>query len=309
MTDPTYDRDMVGYGGRPFDPKWPGGARLALQFALNYEAGGELNVLHGDDRSEDFMTDIGEPTVIGGRSQLSESAFEYGSRRGVWRVLRLFEERQIPISVFGVVMALERNPEVATAMVEAGHEIVSHGWRWIDYAEVPEDVEREHIARAVEGITKLTGEHPAGWMTGRPGPNTRRLVVEEGGFLYDRDANNDELPYWIAVAGKPHLIIPTSFETNDTGFNESSGFATGDQFFSYVKDAFDVLYAEGETEPKMMTVALHDRLIGRPARSAGLARFLDYVLGHDKVWICRGVDIARHWIDHHPYASEGSEVS
>lgn len=309
MTDPTYDRDMVGYGARPVDSRWPGGARLALQFALNYEAGGELNVLHGDDRSEDFMTDIGEPTVIGGRSQLSESAFEYGSRCGVWRLLRLFGERDIPISVFGVVMALQRNPAVAEAMVEAGHEIVSHGWRWIDYADVREDVERDHIHRAVEGLIRLTGEHPAGWMTGRPGPNTRRLVVEEGGFLYDRDSISDELPYWVEVAGRPHLVIPTSFETNDTGFNEARGFTTGDQFFAYMKDAFDMLYAEGETAPKMMTVALHDRLIGRPARAAGLVRFLDYVLSRDKVWLCRGVDIARHWIAHHPCSSEGGAAS
>ena len=218
----------------------------------------------------------------------------------------MFDERDIPISVFGVVMALQRNPEVAAAMVEAGHEIVSHGWRWIDYAEVPEEIELEHIQLAVEGIKHLTGEHPAGWMTGRPGPNTRRLMVEEGGFLYDRDAINDELPYWIEVAGKPHLIIPTSFETNDTGFNESRGFTTGDQFFSYMKDAFDVLYREGESEPKMMTVALHDRLIGRPARAAGLAKFLDHVMDHDKVWICRGVDIAGHWIAHHPYSGGGT---
>jgi peptidoglycan/xylan/chitin deacetylase (PgdA/CDA1 family) len=235
-----------------------------------------------------------------------ESSFEYGSRRGVWRVLRLFEERGIKVSVFAVMMGLERNPEVAQAMVEAGHEIVSHGWRWFDYQHVPEEVEREHIRLCVSTLTKLTGERPVGCFTGRPSMNTRRLLVEEGNFLYDQDAFNDELPYWVDVAGKPHLIIPYSLETNDNRFNENNGFSTAADFFTYMKDAFDVLYAEGADQPKMMTLGLHDRLIGRPARSAGLARFLDYVLGHDKVWVCRGVDIARHWYAHHPAAQESA---
>ena len=296
-----YPRDMVGYGASPVDPMWPGGARLALQIALNYEAGGELNVLHGDETSETLLTDFGLAPVRGGRSVLAETAFEYGSRRGVWRLLRLFAERDMRVSVFAVVMGLMRNPEAAEAMVEAGHEIVSHGWRWIDYQNVPIEVEREHVRLAVEGITELTGARPVGWMTGRPGPNTRPLVVEEGGFLYDRDALNDELPYWVEVAGKPHLIVPNSFETNDNRWDANAGFSTSDDFFVYMKDAFDVLYAEGEDEPKMLTLGLHDRLIGRPARSAGLARFLDYVGGHDKVWVCTGADIARHWITHHPH--------
>jgi putative urate catabolism protein len=292
---------VVGYGARPVHPGWPGGARLALQIALNYEAGGELSILHGDAASESLLTDIGFPAVAGARSLLVESSFEYGSRRGVWRLLRLFAERRITVSVFAVAMGLARNPEVARAMLEAGHEVVSHGWRWIDYQHVPSETEREHIRLAVETITGITGTRPVGWMTGRPGPNTRRLVVEEGGFLYDRDALNDELPYWVEVAGRPHLVIPYSYETNDNRFNENRGFNTGEDFFQYMKDTFDVLYAEGETEPKMLSLGLHDRLIGRPGRAAGLARFLDYVLAHDGVWICRGADIARHWMMRHPY--------
>jgi peptidoglycan/xylan/chitin deacetylase (PgdA/CDA1 family) len=235
---------------------------------------------------------------------LVESSFEYGSRRGVWRLLRLFADRRITVSVFAVAMGLARNPEVARAMVAAGHEIVSHGWRWIDYQQMPAETEREHVGLAVETITRITGTRPVGWMTGRPGPNTRRLVVEEGGFLYDRDALNDELPYWVEVAGRPHLVIPYSYETNDNRFNENRGFSTSADFFQYMKDTFDVLYAEGETEPKLMSLGLHDRLIGRPGRAAGLARFLDYVLAHNGVWICRGVDIARHWLAHHPFGDK-----
>jgi putative urate catabolism protein len=301
VNEGRYPRDMVGYGARMIDPHWPGDARVAVQIALNYEGGAELNILHGDAGSESMLTDTGLPAVAGQRSMLSESSFEYGSRRGVWRLLRILRERGIKISVFGVAMALERNPEAVHAMVGDGHEIVSHGWRWIDYQHVPVEIEREHIRLARESITRMVGEPPVGWMTGRPSPNTRRLLVEEGGFLYDRDALNDELPYWVEVQSKPHLVIPYSYETNDNRFNEHSGFVTSEDYFQYMKDTFDVLYEEGASEPKMMSVGLHDRLIGRPGRAAGFAHFLDYVLRHDRVWLCRGVDIARHWIEFHPY--------
>lgn len=295
-----YPRDLVGYGGRMPDPQWPGGARLALTIALNYETGGELSPLHGDRTSEGMLTDTGFPAVSGARSMMVESAFEFGSRRGIWRVLRILAERDIRASVWAVVSGLERNREAVQAMVEAGHEMVSHGWRWIDYQQVEESVERDHIRRAVEGLKAVTGVRPVGWMTGRPGPNTRRLLIEEGGFLYDRDSLGDELPYWVEESGRAHLVIPMSYETNDNRFNEHLGFATANAFFTYLKDAFDMLYREGEHEPKMMMLGLHDRIIGRPARAVGLERFLDYVLEHDKVWICRGVDIAKHWIGHHP---------
>lgn len=295
-----YPRDMVGYGKRLPDPKWPGRARLALQISLNYEAGGELNVLHGDRVSEAMLTDIGFPAVKGARSPLVESSFEYGSRRGVWRLLRLFEERKIVVGILAVATALARNREEAAAMIEAGHEIVCHHYRWIDYQRVPISVERRHVRLAVEILTEVAGVRPVGWMTGRPSPNTRRLLVEEGGFLYDRDALNDELPYWVEVDGRQHLVIPYSYETNDNRFDGNVAFATAQDFFTYMKDTFDVLYREGESEPRMMSLALHDRLIGRPGRAKGLAEFLDYVLKHDRVWICRGVDIARHWIAHHP---------
>jgi peptidoglycan/xylan/chitin deacetylase (PgdA/CDA1 family) len=247
-----------------------------------------------------MLTDIGFPAVKGARSPLVESSFEYGSRRGVWRLLRLFEERNIVIGVLAVATALARNREVAAAMVEAGHEIVSHHYRWLDYQRVPISVERRHVRLAVETLTEITGSRPVGWMTGRPSPNTRRLLVEEGGFLYDRDALNDELPYWVEVAGRQHLVIPYSYETNDNRFDGNIAFATAQDFFTYMKDTFDQLYREGESEPRMMSLALHDRLIGRPGRAKGLAEFLDYVLKHDRVWICRGVDIARHWMAHHP---------
>ena len=296
----VYPRDLVGFGARLPDPGWPGGARLALQISLNYEAGGEHSILHGDAGSEGMLTDIGFPAVRGARSMLVESSFEYGSRRGVWRLLRIFAERKIHVGILAVATALARNREVAAAMVEAGHEIVSHHYRWIDYQHVPIGVERRHVRLAIETLREVTGHRPVGWMTGRPSPNTRRLLVEDGGFLYDRDALNDELPYWVTVEGTPHLVIPYSYETNDNRFDGNVGFSTGDDFFTYMKDAFDVLYEEGARAPRMMSLALHDRLIGRPGRARGLEKFLDYVLGHQRVWICRADEIARHWRQHHP---------
>jgi putative urate catabolism protein len=299
----TYDRDLIGYGRRPPDPKWPGGARLALQIVLNYEEGGERCILHGDAESEAFLQEVvGMQPLRGVRNLQVESMYEYGSRVGFWRLMRIFAERRIPVSVFAVGMALERHPEAAAAIVEAGHEVVSHGWRWIDYQFVDEGVEREHIRLAVESLRRVTGQRPLGWYTGRLSPNTRRLVVEEGGFLYDSDAYNDDLPYWVTVGGRPHLVIPYTLDNNDMKFGTPQGFNTGDDFFTYLRDAFDTLYAEGADTPRMMSVGLHTRLAGRPGRAAALCRFLDHVLRHDRVWICRRIDIARHWMQQHPYA-------
>ncbi len=293
-----HPRDMIGYGRHPVDPKWPGGARIAVELVMNYEAGGELCILHGDASSEGTLTDFNMPALPHARNLLVESSFEYGSRCGVWRILRLLAERDLKMSVFAVGMALERNPEAAQAFVEAGHEILSHGWRWIDYRDMPEATEREHIRRAVETQRRLTGERPFGGFIARTSLNSRRLLAEEG-FLYDQDAANDDLPYWVEAAGKPHLVIPMAFDTNDNRF-VTGAIGTSDDFFRYLKDAFDMLYAEGAEQPKLLTVAFHERWLGRPARAVGLARFLDYVLGHDRVWMCRGIDIATHWAAHHP---------
>jgi putative urate catabolism protein len=301
MTE-AYPRDLVGYGADPPHPRWPGGARLALQIVMNYEEGGEASVLHGDEAAEVYLHEVvGTAPVRGARSLAVESVYEYGSRAGVWRLLRMFAERDITITVYAVAMALERNPELARAIVAAGHEVASHGWRWIDYQSVSEAEERDHIRRAVSTLERVTGSRPLGWYTGRVSPQTRRLVVEEGGFLYDADAYNDDLPYWVEVGGRPHLVVPYTLDANDMKFGTAQGFNTGEDFFAYLRDAFDVLYAEGAERPKMMSVGLHTRLVGRPGRAAGLARFLDYVQGHPQVWICRRVDIARHWHTHHPY--------
>jgi putative urate catabolism protein len=279
---------------------WPNDARIAVQIVLNYEEGSENCVLHGDAASEAFLSEIvGAQPLMGVRHMNMESIYEYGSRAGVWRLLRLFEERQLPTTVFAVGMALERNPEAAAAMVEAGHEIASHGWRWIDYQYVGEHAEREHIRRSIAVIQSLTGTRPLGWYTGRMSPQTRRLVVEEGGFLYDADSYADDLPYWVEIGGHQHLVVPYTLDANDMRFATAQGFNSGDQFFAYLRDTFDVLYAEGAERPKMMSVGLHCRLIGRPGRLAALQRFLDHVQRHDAVWLCRRVDIARHWREHH----------
>ncbi|MCP1674028.1 putative urate catabolism protein [Natronocella acetinitrilica] len=304
-----YPRDLVGYGASPPDPRWPGSARVAVQFVLNYEEGGESCVLHGDSHSEQFLSEIIGAQAYPDRHMSMESIYEYGSRAGVWRILREFQRRQLPLTVFGVGMALERHPELTRAFHEAGHEIACHGWRWIHYQDVDEATEREHMARAVEAITRLTGAPPLGWYTGRDSPNTRRLVVEHGGFLYDADNYGDDLPFWTTVtthAGerRGHLVVPYTLDSNDMRFATPQGFNTGEQFFTYLRDAFDVLYAEGAEQPKMLSVGLHCRLIGRPGRFRGLQRFLDHLEAHDRVWIARRVDIARHWVEHHPFDAQ-----
>ncbi|WP_027865976.1 allantoinase PuuE [Massilia alkalitolerans] len=306
----TYPRDLVGYGRNPPHARWPGGARVALQFVLNYEEGGENCVLHGDPASETFLSEIIGAQAFPMRHMSMESLYEYGSRAGLWRVLRLFEERGLPLTVFAVAMALRRHPEAASAFRELGHEIACHGLRWISYQNVDEATERAHMLEAVQILRELTGEAPLGWYTGRDSPNTRRLVVEHGGFAYDADHYGDDLPFWQQVETSdgrrvPHLVVPYTLDTNDMRFAALQGFNSGTQFFDYLKDAFNVLYAEGDPNgldrPKMLSIGLHCRLVGRPARAAALARFLDYVQGHDKVWITRRIDIANHWKTLHPF--------
>lgn len=305
-----YPRDLVGYGRNPPHARWPGNARMAVQFVLNYEEGGENCVLHGDPASEQFLSEIVGAAAYPERHLSMESVYEYGSRVGVWRILREFERRGLPLTVFGVGMALERHPDVAHACVELGHEIAAHGYRWIHYQSIPEEVERAHMRQCIQTFLSLTGSRPLGWYTGRDSPRTRRLVVEEGGFLYDSDYYGDDLPFWAEVevsdgSKHPHLIVPYTLDSNDMRFATPQGFNTGEHFLSYLKDAFDVLYAEGESTPRMLSVGLHARLIGRPGRFAGLQRFLDYVQRHDKAWVCRRVDIARHWMSHHPHIAAG----
>ena len=295
-------RDFIGYGANPPDPKWPGGARLALNFVINYEEGSEYNVHDGDGFSEASLTDSPTSSVPRGDRDLgAETMFEYGSRVGFWRLLRLFRERELPVTIFACALALERNPEAAKAICDAGLDICCHGWRWVEHYKLAEEEEREHIRKAVASLTKTLGSRPLGWYCrSAPSVNTRRLLVEEGGFLYDSDAYNDELPYWDTVEGKPHLVVPYSLTTNDSKFGRG-WFSTADDFFQFNKDAFDMLYAEGATHPKMMSVGLHMRLIGHPARAMGLKRFLDHVRQFDDVWICNRTDIARHWMKVHPH--------
>jgi putative urate catabolism protein len=296
-----YPRDLVGYGRSTPDPQWQRQARVAVQFVINYEEGGENCILHGDQASEAFLSEIiGAKPYWGMRHKSMESIYEYGSRAGFWRLYRLFTQRDIPVTVYGVAMALERNPEAVEAMLAADWEIASHSYRWIDYQYFSEDSEREHMESAIAIHTQVTGSRPLGWYTGRDSPHTRKLVVEEGGFLYDADSYADDLPYWNYDYGKPHLVIPYTLDNNDMRFATPQGFNSGEQFFTYLKDAFDVLYAEGETAPKMMSVGLHCRLSGRPGRAASLARFLDYVQQHERVWLCKRVDIAHHWHQYHP---------
>ena len=310
-----YPRDLVGYGRRPPHPRWPDCARVAVQFVLNYEEGAENCVLDGDPASEVFLSEIVNAQPFPMRHMSMESLYEYGSRAGVWRVLRLFERHRLPLTIFAVAAAVRRNPEVAAAFQELGHEIACHGLRWISYQLADEATERAHMAEAISILRDVFGAAPLGWYTGRDSPNTRRLVVEHGGLLYDSDSYADDLPYWtdveIGATGAtrkvPHLVVPYTLDTNDMRFATVQGFNSGTQFFDYSKAAFDTLYREGDPSglnaPKMLSVGLHGRIIGRPARIEALERFLDYILQHPKVWICRRVDIARHWIKTHPHGS------
>jgi putative urate catabolism protein len=301
-----YPRDLAGYGRTPPDPRWPGGARIALQFVLNYEEGAENCVLHGDAGSEQFLSEMFNPASYPARHLSMESIYEYGSRAGVWRILREFEKRGLPLTVFGVGMALERYPNLARAFVDLGHEVASHGWRWIHYQDMDEATEREHLRLAVDAIERTTGIRPLGWYTGRDSANTRRLVVDEGGFEYDSDYYGDDLPLWMKVRKSdgsvvPHLVVPYTLDANDMRFSLPQGFAQADDFFTYLQGTFDTLYTEGAEAPKMMSVGMHCRLLGRPGRIVALQRFLDHVAKHDRVWVCRRIDIARHWKSVHPF--------
>ena len=291
-----YPRDMIGYGSKKIKVKWPRDAKLALQFVLNYEEGGESNTLHGDRYSENFLSEIIGAKPIRGRHLNMESIYEYGSRRGFWRIHDLFKQKKIPLTIFGVGMALERNKEICKAIKKAKYEIASHGWRWIDYQNISKMKEKKDMKLAVNSIKKIFGNRPLGWYTGRCSPNTLDLVIEEGGFLYCSDTYSDDLPYWIKKGYKKQLMIPYTLDNNDMRFATNQGFNSGDQFFSYLKDSFDALYLEGKNSPKMMSVGLHCRLIGRPGRIQSLKKFLNYVLGFKDVWICKRIDIAKHWI-------------
>ncbi|MCX2929043.1 allantoinase PuuE [Mycobacterium sp. CVI_P3] len=297
----SYPRDMIGYGRTPPHPKWPGDAAIAVQFVLNYEEGAENSVLDGDAASETFLSEITPAEPFPDRHKSMESLYEYGSRAGLWRVLRVFERRGIPLTIFAVALAMQRNPEAAAAFGELGHEIACHGLRWKSYQLVDRDTERAHMAEAVQILTELTGVAPLGWYTGRDSPHTRELVVEHGGFVYDSDSYADDLPYWVRVHDQNHLVVPYTLDTNDMRFASPAGFSNGDEFFAHLRDAFDVLYAEGRAgAPKMLSIGLHCRLAGRPARTAALERFCDHVQSHDGVWIARRVEIAEHWRVVHP---------
>lgn len=299
-----YPRNLIGYGAKPPHPLWPDNAKIALSFVLNYEEGGERNILHGDKESEAFLSEMPSAQPLSGERNMSmESCYEYGSRAGVWRLLRLFEKQQIPLTIFAVAMAVERYPDLVRAMVDAGHEICSHGYRWIDYQYTDAAEEREHLIKAIDIISKVTGQRPQGWYTGRNSPNTRAIVMQEGGFLYDSDAYDDDLPYWVNNNGKGHLVIPYTLDTNDMRFATVQGFNSGEQFYQYLKDSFDTLYAEGEDCPKMLSIGLHCRLAGRPGRIAALTRFMEYARSHDQVWFTRRIDIAKHWYAHHPFSA------
>lgn len=304
MVHQQYDRDLIGYGASVPQVEWPNKAKLAVQFVINYEEGGENCILHGDVASEAFLSEVvGAQPWVGERHMSVESVYEYGSRAGFWRLHRLFTGRNLPVTVFGIAMAMQRNPEAVAAMLEAGWEIASHGYRWIDYRSVPEDVEREHIREALRIHTEMTGQAPAGWYIGRDNTQTRRILLEEASPLYDSDSYADDLPYWIEVDSssgkKPHLIVPYTLDANDMRFATAQGFNSGEQFFQYLKDSFDVLYEEGQTHPKMMSIGLHCRLAGRPGRMAALQRFLDYIATHEDIWVCTRSQIAEHWHQNH----------
>ncbi|WP_029605362.1 allantoinase PuuE [Kozakia baliensis] len=293
-----YPRDLIGYGANPPDAKWPGGARIAVQFVLNYEEGAENSILHGDAGSEAFLSEmVGTRSILGARSMQMESLYEYGSRAGFWRLHRLFTQANLPLTVFGVALALERNPEAVAAMKAANWEIASHGLRWIDYQDIPEEAEREHIRQAVALHTEVTGERPLGWYQGRTSPNTARLVAEEGGFIYDADSYADDLPYYDRTHDRAQLIVPYTLDVNDMKFAALNGFTEGEQFFRYLRDNFDMLYEEGG---RMMSVGMHCRLVGKPARARALRRFLAYVREREDVWVATRLDIAKHWLETHP---------
>jgi allantoinase len=305
-TTQPYPRDLLGYGKNVPHAHWPGKARIAVQFVLNYEEGGENSVLHGDAGSEQFLSEMFNPPVFPARHLSMEGIYEYGARAGVWRILREFEKRGLPLTVFGVSMALRRCPEVTAAFKQLGHEIACHGWRWIHYQNIDEATEREHMRIGMDIIEQMTGARPLGWYTGRDSPNTRRLAADYGGFEYDSDYYGDDLPFWMKVKKTdgsvvPHLIVPYTLDANDMRFSLPQGFAQAEDFFVYLRDTFDALYAEGDEAPKMMSVGMHCRLLGRPGRIRALQRFLDHLEQHDRVWVCRRIDIARHWKSVHPF--------